>query len=464
MAEEKSRSGFWSISDEISRSGWSAQSLRVGRVELKGLHIHDSDGAFHLREFLDAALEGTRRKRRSKNATRYLEHIPPSVPTRKLSQEADDYLKDMERRKLSRSSLYNQRHYFRLLLLASGDIPVSRISSDHIREFWEVVRWWPDHVGLYKKYRGLTDKEILDIGRASNRPAPSDATVELANRVIAAFFNRLVRMRVISTSPMYAFGDVKKGFIRTNTRRCFTEDELRSIFSEKTFLPWAKKAPHAWWAPMIGLYTGIRVGEVAQLKVADITQEDGVWCFNIRVSLDDDGGISQTVKGQSSIRTIPIAQPLLDAGFLDFLEDVREGGHARLFPQLKRGTKKGSTEHNGTSYGASLTRLFSAHLKRHHSIEKGLAFHCFRHNLITGLAMNKVPNEIIASITGHLPKEKGRKPEYPVMERHYMHLDTAPLRAEQLAALNGYKPPVVLPGYQRGQFARCLGKNAKRYP
>ena len=104
------------------------------------------------------------------------------------------------------------------------------------------------------------------------------------------------------------------------------------------------------------------------------------------------------------------------------------------------------------------------HLKRHHDIEKGLAFHCFRHSLITGLALNKVPYELIASITGHMPKERGREPEFPVMEKHYLHISTAPRRAEQFSALNGYMPPVVLPRYERGQFAHCFGKHAKKYP
>lgn len=462
---EKALTAFQRIHDVAPATGWSAGVLRIGRVYVESVHIHDTNGAFNFREFLDATLEGTSRKRRSKNATRYLEHLPPSVPTRILSEEAADYTKDMKRRGLSRSSLFNQQHYFRLLLLATGDIPVSRISSDHISEFWDVVRWWPAHVGLYKKYKGMTDQDILAAGKTSNHAGPSQATMDLAHRQIAAFFNRLLKKRVISSSPIDAFGEVKKSLLATNTRRGFTNDELDSIFSDDTFLPWARKAPHAWWAPIIGLYTGARIGEVAQLKVADVIQEHGIWCFNICVSLDDDGGVSQTLKGQSSVRVVPIAQPLLDAGFLDFLKDAEESGHPRLFPQLKRGKKKRSEENNGTSYGSALTRLFSAHLKKHHGIEKGLAFHCFRHSLITGLAINKVPSELIASITGHMAREqKGRAAEFPVMEKHYMHLPTQPIRVEQLDALNAYKPPVVLPRYERGQFAHSFGRGAKRYP
>ncbi len=32
------------------------------------------------------------------------------------------------------------------------------------------------------------------------------------------------------------------------------------------------------------------------------------------------------------MRIVPIAKPLLDAGFLEFVEDMKATGHPRLFP------------------------------------------------------------------------------------------------------------------------------------
>lgn len=139
-----------------ANTGWSASRIRVGRIELDCVNIHDSAGAHHFDTFVSSALAGTRRRRQSAGATRYLEHIPHTVPGRLLSEEAADYLRDMQRRELSRSSLMNQTHYFRLLTLAAGDIPVSMITCDHIREFWEVLRWWPKNAGSQKKFEGMT--------------------------------------------------------------------------------------------------------------------------------------------------------------------------------------------------------------------------------------------------------------------------------------------------------------------
>ncbi len=450
---------------EFPASGWTIKDLRIGKVHAGSVHIHDMKGAHQFREFVEATFELVKRRRQGRNATRYLEELSNPEAPRLLSEEAGDYLAEMKRRRKARSTQYSQKRHFRLLTLAAGDIPVSRISSAHIREFWEVLRWWPEDAGSSKKYQGMTDAQILACGKAKNREPRADSTMNLAKTQISAFFNGLVKRRVIASSPMVSFRDPRRSLVDAPKRRPFMAEEIVKIFDPETFLPWARKAPHAWWAPMIGLYTGARVGEVAQLKVADIIQDAGVWCFSIRVTEDSDGGVSQTLKGASAVRFIPVAQPLLDAGLLDFLEDARESGHARLFPQLKMGCKAGTQERNGVGYGQALCRLFSAHLKRSMSMQKGLAFHCFRHNLVTELTVNKVEPRVIASITGHLPKQHGREVmQYPVMEGHYMHVPTGIIRPEQVAALATFTPPVSLPVYQRGQFAHCFGKNAKKYP
>lgn len=449
----------------IPATGWTATGLRIGRMYAETVHVHDTKGAQHFREFIEVSFEGTKRKRRSPHETRYLEELTNAEHPRLLSEEASDYLADMKRRKMARTTQYSQKHHFRLLMLAAGDVSVARINSSHIREFWDVLRWWPADAGSAHKYRGMNDTEILECGKAANRAPRSDSTLNLAKTQITAFFNSLIRRHVIRVSPMVGFKDARKSLAKPSTRRPFQSEEIVKIFDESTFLPWARKTPHAWWGPMIGLYTGARVSEIAQLKVEDIVQDCGVWCFHIRVTEDEDGQFSQGVKGESAIRIVPIAQPLLDAGFLHFLEDARESGHARLFPQLKLGLLRGTEERNGTGYGGALCRLFSAYVKRHMPIEKGLAFHCFRHNLITGLGIKDVEPFVIASITGHTPEERGKVAKsFPVMDDYYMHIPAEIIRPKQVAALATYQPPVVLPRYERGQFEHCFGPKAKKYP
>jgi integrase len=133
-------------------------------------------------------------------------------------------------------------------------------------------------------------------------------------------------------------------------------------------VPWAAKYPHRWWGPILGLYTGARINEVSQLKVADIVEERGTWCLDIRKTVDEDlagsrGARSrQRLKGKSAIRRIPIPQPVLDAGLLEFVADMREFGHPRLFPHLSSGVNKKTGESNGR-YSQGLLNQFSVYLK-----------------------------------------------------------------------------------------------------
>lgn len=236
------------------------------------------------------------------------------------------------------------------------------------------------------------------------------------------------------------------------TGRPFTPQELKQIFAPEHFVPWAKDLPHRWWGPILGLYTGARVNEIAQLYIDDIRQVDGVW--GLFVWKNDR---NQKVKTKSSIRFIPLAQPVLDAGFLDFVEDMRKTCHPRLFPHLPAGTRKDGKP-NGLGYGRQLSRQFSVYLKQF-GIEKGTAFHAFRHTMSTALAEAFVPATTIALITGH-----ARKLEVPVLETHYIHIADVKTLSERVAALAKFSPPVRVQSYAANQFISELDRIDQLHP
>ncbi|SDW70516.1 hypothetical protein SAMN05421681_102599 [Lysobacter enzymogenes] len=73
-------------------------------------------------------------------------------------------------------------------------------------------------------------------------------------------------MDVIETMKVSAHAASAK----VETGRSFTTAELQAIFGPSAYRPWAKKYPHRYRAPILGLYSGARVTEVAQLYVDDI--------------------------------------------------------------------------------------------------------------------------------------------------------------------------------------------------
>ena len=450
----------------VYAEGWTAQSIRIGRVILQGVTVNSRESMSALGDALRLILDKTQRSRKRYGETRYPEPLPGATPGRYLSIEVKDHLDDLERRGLRPSTISAQGRALRMLKLACGDIPVADITTDHIRELWDVLRWFPSNKSKTASFRHMTDAELLAYGKTINVDPPKPSTMENARRNLCVFFNRLLKMRVIAFSPMDAFSPAADELMEDDTGRPFTESELMDIFNPATFLPWAEMSPHRWWVPLLGLYTGARVNELSQLKVADVVQVGEIWCISIRKTVDADmksqrlGRTRQKVKNRSSIRTIPLAQPLLDAGFLDYLEDARATGHPRLFPHLPAGTNRKTGKCNGGGYGVAVTGQFGRYLGKNCPTDKGVGFHAFRHYFISELSDLGFSPELIASLSGHASKPSS----VPTIDRHYRHVKQGRLMDQQIEALAEFKPPVVLPVYRKGQFAHLTGRFGKMWP
>jgi integrase len=79
----------------------------------------------------------------------------------------------------------------------------------------------------------------------------------------------------------------------------FAHAQLRLIFDPANLK--RSRTAHLRWGALIGIYTGARVGEIAQLFLRDFEEIDGVKC--LRITADSDG---QSVKTESSRRLVPI--------------------------------------------------------------------------------------------------------------------------------------------------------------
>ncbi len=439
--------GVQRAADDGSIREWTATGLKVGAVDFGTVSTSGpEDTADFLRVFEAALRANPRTALTPSDAVSNARAVP------RLSEEIAAHIADLERRKLATDTITESKHTLRLLLAITDDLPVDQIKVSHIRAFWEGVRWWPANATVKPAYKGLSVLEIIAKGKADNSPAPSAHTLNKHRQRLSVFFTGLVDADLINKSPLKGAGGEIDTSTEMETGRPFTDPELKMIFDPKHFVPWAKDLPHRWWGPMLGLYTGARVNEIAQLYIDDVRQVDGIWGFFIWKNER-----SQKVKTKSSIRFVPLAKPLIDAGFLAFVADMRQAGHARLFPHLPSGTRPDGTP-NGLGYGRQLSRQFSAYLKRF-GIEKGTAFHAFRHTLSTRLVEVGIDVGVIAKLTGHAQKH-----QFPVLETHYIHIADATSLPERTAALSAFKPPLLLQKYQNGQFAAALKNKATLHP
>ncbi|MCG4257698.1 site-specific integrase [Acetobacter senegalensis] len=119
---------------------------------------------------------------------------------------------------------------------------------------------------------------------------------------------------------------------------------------------------------LIAAYSGMRLGEICNLRNEDIQEVDGIPCFLIRPHPED----KWTPKTEAGIRNVPIHNALLDWGILDFRKD----GGKFLFSELK--TPK--TGPRGTDFGRNFSKF-----KTTIGLPAAITFHSFRHTVSTRL-------------------------------------------------------------------------------
>lgn len=410
---------------------WSAKHFKVGQLEFQDLQV---DGPADNEAFLKMARElGA-----GPVAAPAVEASQPAVPEDPpmLAAEIEHHLADMERRKLAPDTITESRHTLRIFLATTGDIPVRQIKASHVRTFLDAVRWFPSNATVVKKYRKLSVLKMIEAGKRDKVPAPSVHTLNKHNQKLGSFFNGLVNQDLMNKNPLRGIKPDVDTTTEPETGRPFTPQELSAIFDPPRFKAWAAGYSHRWWAPMLGLYTGARVNEIAQLYVDDVKQIEGVWGLffwkNAR---------GQKIKNKSSIRFVPLAQPVIEAGFLEFVEKMRVAKEPRLFPQLPEGKRADGTS-NGKGFGVQLSKQFGAYVKTL-GVEKGTGFHAFRHTLSTSLAELGFPSSDIALITGHTVQGQA-----PVLDKHYIHIAQTATLQKRVQMLAAFRPDVVLGKFQ----------------
>ncbi|HIE5095159.1 TPA: site-specific integrase [Stenotrophomonas maltophilia] len=358
-------------------------------------------------------------------------HMLAEASAPSLAERIETYLGDMRRAERSQTNLDDTVYTLHLFLALTGDKPLHRLKTDDVRAFLDALEVYPSNATKKVAFRGLTPKEILAKAQREDHPRLSMRTKEKHRDRLAAFLNAQVAEDLLSKSPHKALINRDKSKTDAPSREPFSPDELAALFDPESFPKWAAKYPHRWWGTILGVATGARLNEIAQLYVDDVRLEAGHFGIHIRAGRED-----QRLKNAHSSRFVPLPSTVLAAGFLQFVDDLKRAGCERLFPHLPFSKANG--------YGDALGDQFRAY-----AIKQGLtgrlkSFHCFRHNVTNGLINEHgVAIHTTQEITGHdLSLPSGLK--------HYVNPGTIPNR---VLALNAYGPPVPLPAYEPGQFA-----------
>jgi integrase len=274
---------------------------------------------------------------------------------------------------------------------------------------------------LYQSRRryGVTSlADLIVAAESDGAPLMELTTAHNYVRRLSEMLNWAVTEEYLLRNPATGVGGAGKRDKREQDERgVFDADDLAKIFGVEWFKEGKGKAtargdfhsfqPHYYWLPLLGLYTGGRLNELAQLHVDDIQQYDpGCWYldFNLDVSdkIDADPKEEHSRRGDKSLKTInsqrvvALHARLVELGLPDYVDALRRNGHVRLFPELRFDLTKGY----GRAAGSWFNERFLG--KRLNISRDGTkTFHSLRHMFISGLFDAEVPEATVAQIAGH---------------------------------------------------------------
>ncbi|TNC97160.1 MAG: Integrase [Stygiobacter sp.] len=123
-------------------------------------------------------------------------------------------------------------------------------------------------------------------------------------------------------------------------RRPWTPEELKAIFGAPIYggclndLHCLQRGDHdLWWSgrywlPLVALMSGARIGEIAGLRVCDVSTHGGVTYLAVTTEVsdeDDDEDKARSVKTENSVRMLPVHPELQRLGFLKYIDGISKG-------------------------------------------------------------------------------------------------------------------------------------------
>lgn len=296
-----------------------------------------------------------------------------------------------------------------LVQFLGAERPMASIKPDDIRRYRDAVISLRANHGK-AKVQAFAEKQTDNL-KARIKPKTADYIFQ----PVKAFFAWAISVEgLIETNPASAIkliaGQQKKG---ESSRRPFEPDEIRTLFSWPTFTGCKSKywrdvpgekivRDGKFWLPILGFYTGCRLGELVQLAIEDVQSVDGLPFLDIneKVLLGTD---EKSVKSVAGMRRVPLHPDLVKLGFLDFVAKraKQDKANVRVFKEIKFGADRQAS----TVYSKVFARL----MDKVGLTDKRLVFHSWRHGVEDALRDAEVQPYIIDAIVGHADNSIGSK-------------------------------------------------------
>jgi integrase len=373
--------------DAESRRRLTEEATQLSKLPAPMAHaIEEAKRRAHLREQIDAAQKSADQtahqlQRERENHREQIELLLRSKSTQEKQLDSPIVSEVFERFCLAKAPKwtypestrkYDYGPHVSHFIDVIGDKQIAQITAEDVRKYKDAVLRASDAVGNKKK---------------------------LFNRIKALL--NWARGELLMSSDFRSILKVETKTTAHESYEPFTDDELRALFESDDYRHHRFKQAGQFWMPLLGLFTGARINELAQLHLTDVKVIDAVHVIDIN---DEE---LKKLKGSASVRTVPLHPKLIELGFLGYVDLLRSEGRRRVFPEYTRSRAK-------DGYGKNASRQFTDY-RRKHGVHRGetrvsddgwtgdskVVFHSFRHSANSALRRAGVPLERRERLVGH---------------------------------------------------------------
>ena len=320
-----------------------------------------------------------------------------------LTDKFEEFIEDKKTRSkdISDATIDEYRLSVSELEEICGNKSVSEFSFDNGKLYRNTMMQLPKH---RKKgpHKGKSINELITLDFPDDQKL-SAKTINGRIAKLITYFTWLNQNQLINHNPFQNLKLQEDG----ESYNPYSDSDLKLIFSTPLFSDAKyRKSKRTgkqsqWWLLVLAAYTGARLGELVQLRLEDITNNDGVLSINIT-----DEGDDMRLKTTAGRRKIPAHPDLLKLDFEEFVTSLRNTNQERLLPQLPiSGKKIGSRVSNW--YNDRYRAFFMPNFKAEKKV-----FHSFRHTFIQRAIHADLELQHLQQMVGHEKKLFGETTTY----------------------------------------------------
>ncbi|MFZ3421326.1 tyrosine-type recombinase/integrase [Vibrio harveyi] len=273
-----------------------------------------------------------------------------------------------------------------------GDKFVDELDYPDANHYIDILRKLPANRNKLKAFK---DKSIEDLLAMEGTFEPmKTANVNKNIERIKSVFLWAVQRKLMQTNILMDMKVKAKNqkVQARNQRLQLDNDDLNALFNSPEYRSGTHARTYQHWLPLLGLYTGARLSELAQLRIQDVYTENGVWLIDFNESED------KSLKTINSVRKVPVHKTLVRLGFIKYLQYLKKAHkngwiHSdMLLPDVVKGRD---------GYGHNTGKWFDRHLTKLQIKQNGKSFHSLRHTFADHRKQADENPAMTAELLGH---------------------------------------------------------------